>query len=174
MAELVVLGMQRAGARVNVVPFELDVNGISAEFQSVMGQSRPEIGAPTLYFCWPRPDLERFRNEPELFSYTMWESSRLPADWPARLNKMRAVIVPTRFCARVFRESGVEVPIEVVPLGIDPDIYHFHERPEREPPGELVKCRVPSAPPEFRERTRSQRIPHEGRRVDAGSAPHER
>ena len=131
MAELVVLGMQRAGAKVNVVPFELDVNGISAEFREVMRQSRPDKSAPTLYFCWPRPDLERFCNEPELFSYTMWESSRLPADWPERLNKMRAVIVPTRFCARVFRDSGVTIPIEVVPLGVDPDIYNFRERPER-------------------------------------------
>ena len=68
MAELVVLGMQRAGVSVNVVPFELDVNGISAEFQDVMRRSRPEKSAPTLYFCWPRADLERFRNDPSLFS----------------------------------------------------------------------------------------------------------
>ena len=124
--------MQRAGARVNVVPFDNDMNGISQEFKGILKHSRPDKSAPTLYFCWPRPDLERFRHSSELFIYTMWESSRLPVDWPERLNRMRAVVVPTRFCARVCRDSGVTVPIEVVPLGVDPAIYSFQQRPERE------------------------------------------
>lgn len=132
MAELVVLGMQHAGAKVDVIPFDLDVNGVSEEFKEILRRSHPKASAPTLYFCWPRPDLERFRNSAELFIYTMWESSRLPADWPARLNDMRAVIVPSRFCARSFRDSGVTAPIKVVPLGVDPNIYHFQHRPQRE------------------------------------------
>lgn len=132
MAELVVLGMERAGARVNVVPFEMDANGLSEEFREVVRRSHPDNSAPTLYFCWPRPDLERFRHSSEPFIYTMWESSRLPADWPKRLNHMRAVLVPTRFCAKVCRDSGVHVPVEVVPLGVDPNIYHYKERPSRQ------------------------------------------
>jgi glycosyltransferase involved in cell wall biosynthesis len=132
MAELLVLGMQRAGARVNVVPFDIDMNGISQEFKEILKHSRPDKSAPTLYFCWPRPDIERFRHSSEPFIYTMWESSRLPADWPKRLNQMRAVLVPTRFCAKVCRDSGVNVPIEVVPLGVDPNIYHYQERPSRQ------------------------------------------
>ncbi|MBC8029001.1 MAG: glycosyltransferase [Pyrinomonadaceae bacterium] len=132
MAELVVLGMERAGARVNAVPFEMDVNGVSQEFLELLRRSHPDKSAPTLYFCWPRPDLERFRHSAELFIYTMWESSRLPADWPKRLNSMRAVLVPTRFCAKVCRDSGVRVPIEVVPLGVDPNVYHYQERPARQ------------------------------------------
>jgi glycosyltransferase involved in cell wall biosynthesis len=131
MAEFLVLGMQRAGATVNVVPLNLDAEGLSEEFKQVLHRSRPDRTAPTLYFCWPRPDLDRFRHSRNLFIYTMWESSRLPADWPERLNKMRAVIVPTRFCARVCRDSGVDVPVTVVPLGVDPAIYHYQERPER-------------------------------------------
>ena len=42
------------------------------------------------------------------------------------------MIVPTRFVARVCRDSGVEVPIVVIPEGIDPDVYPYVERPERE------------------------------------------
>lgn len=138
MAEFLVLGMQRAGATVNVVPLNLDVNGLSEEFEEIMRRSHPDRSAPTLYFCWPRPDLDRFRLSPELFIYTMWESSRLPVGWTERLNKMRAVLVPTRFCAHVCRESGVDVPIEVVPLGVDPNIYCFQERPERRPMTTLI------------------------------------
>jgi glycosyltransferase involved in cell wall biosynthesis len=61
----------------------------------------------------------------------MWESSRLPRKWPEKLNRARAVIVPTRFVADVCRDSGVKVPVEVVSQGIDPDVYHFINRPER-------------------------------------------
>jgi glycosyltransferase involved in cell wall biosynthesis len=66
-----------------------------------------------------------------LFINTMWESSRLPAGWTAALNRARTVIVPTRFVAKVCRESGVTVPIEVVPEGVDPAVYHYLERPTR-------------------------------------------
>ena len=66
----------------------------------------------------------------DLFVNTMWESSALPAAWPAALNRARAVIVPSRFVADVCRASGVTVPIEVIPEGIDSDIYGFHDRPQ--------------------------------------------
>ena len=63
-----------------------------------------------------------------LFVKTAWETSRLPADWPARLNETAAVIVPSRFAARVFRESGVRVPVEVVHEGVDPQVYPLQSR----------------------------------------------
>ena len=42
-----------------------------------------------------------------------------------------AVIVPSRFNARVFRASGVRVPLAVVPEGVDPAVYPLVERPAR-------------------------------------------
>ncbi|HEY4281133.1 MAG TPA: glycosyltransferase [Conexibacter sp.] len=132
MAEYLVCGLARAGAAVNVAPFDIDRTGLSPEFLEILGAARPEIAGPVLYFSWPRPDLERFRGAPDLFINTMWETSRLPAHWPARLNEARAVIVPSRFVAGVCRASGVEVPIEVVPEGVDPGVYGYVERPARE------------------------------------------
>jgi glycosyltransferase involved in cell wall biosynthesis len=131
MAEYLVLGMARAGATVNVAPISLNTAGLSSEFLDILRRSRPEPGSPALYFFWPRPELDRFRATNDLFINTMWEGSRLPAGWAERLNQARAVIVPTQFVARVCRESGVSVPIEVIPEGIDPDIYHYEQRPER-------------------------------------------
>ena len=138
MAEYLVRGLTRAGASVNVAPFDLDTAGLSGEFRDILASSRPEVVGPVLYFCWPRPDLERFRGAQDLFVNTMWETSRLPARWPALLNEARALIVPTRFVATVCRASGVDVPIEVIPEGIDPDVYHYAERPEREGLATLV------------------------------------
>lgn len=63
---------------------------------------------------------------------TMFESSKLPSDWIAPLNDMDAVIVPSSFCETVFRESGVSVPIHVVPLGVG-DVYQYAPRAEGRP-----------------------------------------
>ncbi len=50
-----------------------------------------------------------------IVGYTVWELERLPAHWPALLNQLDAVIVPCHWNVRVFRGSGVTVPIHVVP-----------------------------------------------------------
>jgi glycosyltransferase involved in cell wall biosynthesis len=131
MAEYLVLGMARAGARVDVVPLGLDPEGLTGELREVIRRSRPERGAPLLYDSWPQASLQRFQASPDLFIHTMWEGSRLPAGWTSALNRMRAVLVPTRFVARVCRDSGVQVPIEVIPDGVDPATYHYQDRPER-------------------------------------------
>lgn len=50
-----------------------------------------------------------------VLGYTVWELERLPSHWPAILNQLDGVIVPCRWNAQVFRDSGVSVPIHVVP-----------------------------------------------------------
>jgi glycosyltransferase involved in cell wall biosynthesis len=132
MAELLVLGMTRAGATVNAVPLHLDPRGLSAELHALLRGTKRDPAGPTLFFSWPTADVERFRASRDLFIYTMWEGSRLPAGWTETLNGMRAVLVPTRFVADVCRSSGVTVPVEVIPQGVDPEVYHDIERPERE------------------------------------------
>lgn len=57
--------------------------------------------------------------------FTMNESTRLNPLSVHLLNKAAVVIVPSQFCAVTFSASGVNVPIRVVPLGIDPDIYRW-------------------------------------------------
>ena len=132
MGEYIVLGMSRAGANVNVIPLLVDLNGTSEEFREIYRASRPEIVGPVLYFCGPSDWLDPFRQVEDLFINTMWEADHLPAAWPERLNLARALIVPSRFLVDVCRRSGVNVPVEVVAQGIDPDVYHYEQRPERE------------------------------------------
>ena len=131
LAELVILGMRDAGATINLVPLHLDPNGLRDATRELLRRSSPTISDATLYFCWPRPELERFRSARDLFIYTMWESGRLPTDWPRRLAGMRAVFVPTRFVAEVCRSSGVSTAVEVIPAGVDPAVYSYIERPDR-------------------------------------------
>jgi glycosyltransferase involved in cell wall biosynthesis len=49
------------------------------------------------------------------YCYVAWEADRLPADWPAVLNRYAGIFVPSRFNERIFRAGGVNSPIRVVP-----------------------------------------------------------
>jgi len=61
---------------------------------------------------------------------TMFESTVLPSGWCETLNMFDAVIVPARFLVQVLIDNGVDVPIHVVPLGVD-EAYKQVERPPR-------------------------------------------
>jgi glycosyltransferase involved in cell wall biosynthesis len=67
---------------------------------------------PEYYPAW----IERERRPGRrILGYTVWELERLPNHWPAILNRLDGVLVPCRWNEQVFRESGVTVPIHVVP-----------------------------------------------------------
>ena len=80
-----------------------------------------------IFLGYPRNYAKHGVKDGPRIAITMFESSRIPDDWPPVLNTMDAVIVPSRFCAQSFRASGVSVPIHVVPLGIG-ESYRFVER----------------------------------------------
>jgi hypothetical protein len=53
------------------------------------------------------------------FIYTMFESGRLPPRWVKRMNEVfDAAILPHRELVKVYRSSGVTIPLFVVPLPI--------------------------------------------------------
>lgn len=56
--------------------------------------------------------------------FSMLGTTGIPADWVAQANQMDEVWVPSRFNLETFRDSGVHVPIHVVPLGVDPNYFH--------------------------------------------------
>jgi GT2 family glycosyltransferase len=56
--------------------------------------------------------------------WTMLEVSGLPQEWVDGCNLMDEVWVPASFNVDTFRDSGVRVPIRVMPLGVDVDYFH--------------------------------------------------
>jgi glycosyltransferase involved in cell wall biosynthesis len=130
MNEYLVRGLHRAGASVSVSPVYLNPIGLSSEFLALLLNSRAAVDGPVLYCSFPRSELRSLTGT-ELFIRTMYEASAIPPHWPGWLNRARAVIVPSRFVARVFRDAGVHVPIAVVPEGIDPDVYRLEHRRRR-------------------------------------------
>jgi glycosyltransferase involved in cell wall biosynthesis len=68
--------------------------------------------------------LSQFMPDQRSAVITMWECDRLAAAAVAMLNRARVVIVPSEWCRASFLASGVNVPIELMPLGVDPLLYH--------------------------------------------------
>lgn len=56
--------------------------------------------------------------------YTMLEVDGLPREWVRRANMMDEVWTPSTFNARTFEESGVNRPIHVMPLGVNPAYFN--------------------------------------------------
>jgi GT2 family glycosyltransferase len=56
--------------------------------------------------------------------YTMLEVDGLPREWVRRANKMDEVWTPSSFNAGTFRASGVERPVHVMPLGVNPAYFN--------------------------------------------------
>lgn len=80
--------------------------------------------------------LHRFHPDRRTAAFTMWETDTLPTDAVAALNRCGLVIVPSRWGADCFRANGVTVPIEVVPLGHEPEV--FHRGPQANATGPVV------------------------------------
>ena len=77
--------------------------------------SEPSVGVRSNYPMRPRDMIDDVR-----LAYLFWEESELPPELVWEINlKLDALIAPSKFCAKVFRESGVNVPICVVGCGMD-------------------------------------------------------
>ena len=63
--------------------------------------------------------------------YTMHETTQMPPEMLDNVRQAQAVIVPSRWCQQCFDAQGVDVPISVVPVGINLDLF----RPPKRRPG---------------------------------------
>lgn len=67
------------------------------------------------------PDTYPNHREPGCVNigFTMFETTRIPARWVQECNAMDGILVPCSWNREVFEQSGVRVPIRVVPPGMD-------------------------------------------------------
>ena len=96
---------------------------------SKLGVNLNGHGSVSIQVCYP----EKYFPVPGRANVliTMFESEDLPDFFVESLNKADAIVVPSEYCGRVFQRY-TDVPVHVVPLGIDHSIFHFFER-VREP-----------------------------------------
>jgi glycosyltransferase involved in cell wall biosynthesis len=64
--------------------------------------------------------------------YSMWETNELPGGWVDATNEYaQHLVVPCHDQAQVWLDSGVTVPVSVIPLGVDTSLWAYKERPPR-------------------------------------------
>lgn len=88
--------------------------------------------ADTIMYLIPPYFLDniiRFKNN---VLYTMFEFDRLPDYWSGYLNKTDLVIVPCEHNRKIFQKQTFR-PVEVVPEGVDINIYQYHRRVKVDP-----------------------------------------
>jgi len=56
--------------------------------------------------------------------YSMLEVTGIPADWVEQANALDEIWVPSHFNLETFRDSGVDRPINVMPLGVDINYFN--------------------------------------------------
>lgn len=103
------------GVTVNALGFDKSATGYLPPCDGSL-----ELGWPSMFAAFPKVGGPRV-------AITMWESSICPPDWTPILNEMDAVITPSTFCADMFHDAGVTVPLYMFPLGVD-EIYQPVER----------------------------------------------
>lgn len=77
-------------------------------------------------------------------AWTMWETDRIPdgskyrkalpfGNWAELINQNAdRLVVPCHHNKRVFAECGVTLPIDVIPYGLDTDVWPHVDRPARD------------------------------------------
>lgn len=107
-------------------------------------QQRRFIPQVALVHCLP-DDLQRC-DTPRKVAWTMWETNRIPngngiadalgrtfGDWAGEINRhAERLIVPCKHNAELFAACGVELPIAVLPYGLDTEVWPYFQRPQRD------------------------------------------
>jgi glycosyltransferase involved in cell wall biosynthesis len=92
--------------------------GHEVQFQEFAGMEL------ALFIC--PPGKIKFGRQVRSAAITMHELDHLPEskrDWVEVLNRLDLVITPTEWNREVWERAGVDTPIAVVPLGVDPALY---------------------------------------------------
>ncbi|MGD8190934.1 glycosyltransferase family 4 protein [Brevibacillus ginsengisoli] len=84
-------------------------------------------GTSVLIYHFP-PNRINIKKERKKYDYlilnTVWETTRIPRNWFPAINRFDAVCVPSKQNKRALINSGVKVPIFIVPHGVNTRTFH--------------------------------------------------
>lgn len=91
---------------------------------------RDDEAPVSISFC--QPDL--YSQLPGQFkiAYTPWESTKIPNHWLPIINTMDLFWTTSNFCAQVFKDEGVKIPIQVVHHGLKREEWRLKKREIRD------------------------------------------
>ena len=112
--------------------------------QSYTGRPFFDAGLEEIAGIDPEAPIALFYGIPDAIEEPVWrhptriiglacESDRVPDLWVERCERFHLVVVPSHYCARSLRDSGVSAPILVVPHGLEPCYRPYGEKTRRRP-----------------------------------------
>lgn len=102
--------------------FPVDEPEHSESYIANMVRSR-KFGKASAQIVYAQGDVFEKNTGKYKIGYTMLEVDGLPTEWVRQANLMDEIWVPSTFNKKTFEESGVKVPIQVIPLGVDPAYF---------------------------------------------------
>lgn len=101
---------------------------VSQSLQRVVSRKKSRLGKVIIFedlLWWPNEEkyrkmVNKVSKDSIRIAYSMFESTKIPNEWVMILNKhFDAVAVPDTFLIDVYKNSGVKIPIFIVPLALN-------------------------------------------------------
>ncbi len=105
---------------------------------NVVSGRRREKRRPGVSVVYGQGDVFRRNRGRYRVGFTMLEVDGFPREWVAQANAMDEVWVPSAFNREALLRGGVQRPVHVIPLGVDPDRFHPDVRSYPNPNGDFV------------------------------------
>jgi len=97
-------------------------NGGAFFDRSLIDHAAVDRAAPVgIFYGFPFDVPEAFYEHPFRVGGFVCETDRIAPSWVEVCNTLNLVIVPSTFCRNAFHDSGVTVPVMVVPHGLEPE-----------------------------------------------------
>jgi glycosyltransferase involved in cell wall biosynthesis len=129
-----VLELEKRGVSVQLLN-DVDVRsqGILAETFHGIVELLHRDKVPTRWsVTWGYPFYLEKMPTPNRVLSTMFECTQIPDDWDKHMPLADQLIVPAPSQVDIFRNSGYDRPIHIVPIGVDVSSYQYVERPPRD------------------------------------------
>lgn len=102
--------------------------GVDVKLGAAKNRGLPLIGIRRPLIYHRTADTIQIRKERQSYHpiilNTVWETTQIPKRWLANINKFDAVCVPSLHNKKALRNSGVKVPIYIVPHGVNTATYN--------------------------------------------------
>ncbi len=109
-------------------------NGGSFFDASLAEYAAVDRAAPVGFFYgFPSDVPAAFHGHPFRIGGFVCETDRIAPGWVEVCNSLNLVVVPSTFCRRAFVDSGVTVPVMVVPHGLEPEYRPVAEKRRSKP-----------------------------------------
>ena len=137
--------LDRAGVRLTYqyvygpgTPFPTKEAEISGDYLLDTIRLRRAPARPALSVVYGQGDVFHRNAGRRRVGFTMLEVDGFPKEWVKQANALDEVWVPTEFNRRGFLDSGLERPVHLIPLGVDPNYFHPAIKGFPNPDGEFV------------------------------------